>query len=1610
MNERRLMQPGSLLLPPATNWFCSSSVDSREEDRLLVAGAFKSIVLYRIPVGPEAPTVLKSIYHSGSKVLHVRLFPDASHPQFGSFLLASSDLGGVTLYNIETGVASLQHNEHGAGCVHGVCWSISSSSNEVSAVSVGAAGTLVVWNIDLNITRKVYLNPSQRTNVLQAPQPDVTLTLVEPVPGVDNAVVVAAQKVIIIVDIKNGRVLHQLRGHDQPIYCLRWWMPRDSAAVSPFPHASAVNHRAEALRDCSDGAVKTGDGEGNSSYFASSDLGGNVFLWDVDRRRYVYRTQITGSTKGGGGRSYRPTTQHCALAWHDNCLLTNTVAGVIVSLPLTENSAATCVSVNHDSVTTTCVSEPPLKKSSDDWRSSTSSWRSNNVGPDKKSAQENGGNSAELKPQVIHREHSRVVFNLNVIGSTLVSCGHDRNLIGYSLDINKVQFCLPTLGGAVHSIAFDPRDSSWLALGLQEDCVKLVKLNSSPPLRSKLISNGIRGKVLALSWHPKEDGFLLFGTSEGQVGIANVNTGKVTPFSFFHQRPVYKVEWAPAVLANVYPEFTKSLCAYSFGDREIAMRNANVPMADPVKLTKVSSLPGQASEFSFSHDHEYFAIGCQDGSISVYRSSDLAVLVKIVVVRKTIQHLLWKPTFSPGIGESNTSYVLAVASSDSKICLLDLTNTLPEQSKNFDDFQVTATKKNGSISTETIEAETDVPSWQPLIVSTCTRELCGHTSRVVYLSFSLCNPNLLASASYDHTCQVWDSISGEQIGNYRAHLSRLYRVEFSPSEPGLLFSFGEENCVHQWKLADLKDKSPPAKILKVKDIKPKIAVVCENEPKREVIQTKLSSKSDVKPKNAKHNEASSAGAASKRTPTHKSLFPLLHEASCYKRSFNLLSIMCLYEQSKLEEQLNKKAEQLSVEQMLEAAEEDGISSSLLPVALGSASAHYPAVLDALGDAVLDADDPVPSEEHLRTYVNFYGSPDQTAEFLEQQIASHMASKNLLAAAPLQLWRGTSEALVRHAISTKTVTADVVVQALHFSRQLGEVACEAYARQLAAAGDPLTASSYLVMANKVTEAIELLQLHKLYRESLMLAKTRRPCSKELHESIARSFANHCLHEGSLDIAAVLLASLGDASEAAGMLCRRGDPSSLTVGGLLYSREDHPLAQATLLEALRTAGYRGQLDKVLPTVLTVAPQYKWFSLIAATVREITALVAAVKVEDAEGKSRSSSPGCKSSSRGTAVDGKAALSHSGSIADVPENGSVEAQENTRKSSEEKISEKTEENISDHDTLGTKMNRSDADSASSTSDDRRGTNSEAILAEIYSRKTFLVSSVEGDDEDVLQRIMTLWSGDLKATEMTSAHAAISAALSSSLKPSTFKQYVFLLCVEITKMLLCLGGTTEVDSVASSTKQQEEEKKDAVDVEAAATALRSALQLTVDWNRFDQLFEVVHILLPKGVDEPPMILSPLFNCGCDHKPHAAAALLCKLYCLTEHIQRDKRYCTPFVSSVQTSVDPSILRESVTDNDSETNSHNGGSVGTLDTAAIGDNSSEVKPASNGTTISNISSKVASTSCDSENDGTCRDEIISLAREVAEGCGAGDEAKVKRIFDDISTLLHKLNIQ
>ncbi|XP_068239430.1 gem-associated protein 5-like isoform X3 [Palaemon carinicauda] len=1104
---------GNILIPPSPNWFLNGAVDSREEDRILVTAAFKNIVVYQVLQDVALPKVLRVIPYNTEKVQLVSIYPEASHV-YREVIGSCGDAGSVRLNNMKTGALIWRHSEHQNSVVAGLSWAI--LEEEPILVSVDDKSRLVV------------AHPRPRVSkVHNIPQISEAACL-EINPGDQSQALIAGGKMIYLVGLKDGHVLMQFQGHNADIYCLRWFQGKASPFSSDFQDNAQPtvpqelkNGRANSKGLESDNwRIKASPSNMEGPFFVSSDYARQVFVWDLSAKRYITEVTVPSCasyTKKFYGKEKITGKQHISLLWYKGELLSTTPKGELLL------------------------------------------WK---IWP--------GGGRCT----VIHHLHTRAIYNLVMVGDIAISCGQDRFLQGYHLANSSHMFQCPILGASATTLVFCPHDVNRFAIGSQENLIRLVNFEGEVPLKTQVIWQNIKGKVLSMAWHPEYEGRLLFGTASGQVGWVDIS-GRVTSCAYYHQKSVYKVEWAPLVCPEKI-SLSDAWCAYSFGDREIVIRSSSDAISDPVQLLPLLSEPDDykplkdVTEFSFSCDYKYLAIGANDGQVRIYSTSELKLCVSLHVLRKAIQHILWKPPTN-----SSLSYVLAVGSNESRVCVFDL---------------------NAQFEKSPCEAE---------ILTQATRELCGHESRAVWLAWSPHEPDVLASASYDHTVQLWNTSTGQPLVNYGGHVSRVFRVEFSPCDPDLVFSFGEENSVHSWKPSKLICRTPAESLAKEKERMKRFKE--EQAEAEDYIKKELSPISATERKSHTSslvNEKSLSGStmvASSKKGTYKSFFPKLHAACSRKKSFyHLLLVNLLNFTKKINGETNAGGKELE-EELTDELEESCSSTEEVEFDLEKVENVCKQF-----DFLLEKDAEMPSAEEVFYALRLYRKPVEMDAILTTEISEHVKRGSSIQGDLMHCWRGSLDEHIRNAARQKKLNPFLVSSAPQVSIKLWEFASEAYAEQLIEEGDIISAATYLLNVNKVEEAVELLMKNRFYREAMAIAKCRRGYSEELVKKITLAWAASTIFEGSFDFAASLQVSIGLIEEAAATMARRNDHGSLFVASLLYTHaEKKDLSKAIGLMSLKEACVKQEHEKI-DRYLTFLPELEWFRIISVCHQSLLKLV--------------------------------------------------------------------------------------------------------------------------------------------------------------------------------------------------------------------------------------------------------------------------------------------------------------------------------------------------------------------------------------------------------------------
>ncbi|TRY71553.1 hypothetical protein TCAL_05401 [Tigriopus californicus] len=413
------------------------------------------------------------------------------------------------------------------------------------------------------------------------------------------------------------------------------------------------------------------------------------------------------------------------------------------------------------------------------------------------------------------------------------------------------------------------------------------------------------------------------------------------------------------------------------------------------------------------------------------------------------------------------------------------------------------------------------PNNSSSIIATPTYSLTGHHSRVIAMAWSPHTEGMLVSVSYDTTVQIWDVRSEVGLANFSGHEGRLVTCLWSPSDPDVILSGGEDCSLLIWKISEQTEKMPVKKV-----DKPRI--------KREVVSHNSANSKEASPISGEVSSSNGGsapetqislggGEKSKRTKKQKVVyFP-----------------HCLSDENRSRGKAGSDALK--------------IAESTLSTLSG------------------------------RDSLAFFDDDQAMEQLIEKESRAHLTENNLSAFSHMKLWTGDYREVLKQLISLGKLTDWHVSVALSCDYGLWQEACEAYARQLTHDDDHVKAASYLLLLNKVPEAIRTLAEAHLYREALALARVRLPKDSPLIQDLYRDWAKKSHHNGAYDLAGRAWAAAGEPLKAAGALAKLPEADNLRAGALFTRQADEndraKVLAAQSLEAAKSQSNTGCMEKLL-----------------------------------------------------------------------------------------------------------------------------------------------------------------------------------------------------------------------------------------------------------------------------------------------------------------------------------------------------------------------------------------------------------------------------------------------
>lgn len=319
--------------------------------------------------------------------------------------------------------------------------------------------------------------------------------------------------------------------------------------------------------------------------------------------------------------------------------------------------------------------------------------------------------------------------------------------------------------------------------------------------------------LFQLSWHPKKDNLLGFGTDDGILGTFEVRENNKHTMQFDHRVSgvVYAVDWGPTIHAKDFQSrepvestekhHVSAFSLYACGGNavyQIHPSKANNPLIHVSKIiaktnpqsarfrefdSTAATIVSKASDIRWSPDFSLFAVGYNDGRVELYAPPFLQLKCWIKCHSRAIQFLTWRHNdfVQSQLTPDYKHRWFASTSNDATVRLFDLESIFEK---------------------EFLEDDNQEPK---LLISSQAKLSSPSDLRMISCAWSPHDSNLLVTVSYDSTAIVWnitDGVNGVPIARYFGHGHRLVTCAFHPRNKYEVISASDEclsdSTLHVW--------------------------------------------------------------------------------------------------------------------------------------------------------------------------------------------------------------------------------------------------------------------------------------------------------------------------------------------------------------------------------------------------------------------------------------------------------------------------------------------------------------------------------------------------------------------------------------------------------------------------------------------------------------------------------------------------------------------------------------------------------------------------------------------------------------------------------------------
>ncbi|GAB5360583.1 hypothetical protein AAMO2058_000640100 [Amorphochlora amoebiformis] len=757
--------------PSSPNWYCSSSMLWSPLGFVAISSR-NSVILYN----------RKDNKFYGSLVGHTNRVTCLAMNNSGTLATGSVDFT-LRIWDVE--LQKCTHICRGAHSKEITAVSISSQSDLV--LSGNKSGGLITWR---------YLSTTDANMAVSTwtPRMRLEITSLKICPGyglqqreLTRAAVAYQNGVIIIVDIETSTILSQLIGHSDSVFQLHW-QPRLNPETS------------------GDTLLKNGTAENPSG----SDEKRMPLLVSTSRDRTVKVWEIPENDSGWGKtiKDVKVPVDHARSKGGNRQRL-------YVSAAFLNSSTIIFSGYSGDLFLLSLLRKPDEIKTA--------------------SKAKKPGLGSEITPFSQGRGHSRIIFQICVNGTEVLTSSMDREIILWDINKSRPVYQVSSIGGYVYSLENPTWGPHLVIAGLGDNCIKVWNTRrTTNTYASQTVWKAINAKVISIAWHEDVENVVAYGTEDGKIGLVDISENKQLGRAVgAHRGAVWCLRWtrdldeddgrheliscgADNRIYRTALNFTKSTCTTK---SRKSRGGVNSILTTPTLCKSLMSSNGKkvgrvgigVVEVAVHPSGKMLVTGLTDGTICLYINSCLCqqsgdklswekkwrLVARYRDHIKAVTRMRWKPYKKST--DSISSYQLATTSDDGMVAIYKLENIL-KLLESDDGSKIPHPLDSKAVSEAEIKAvENEAGLGASYLLS-------GHRAPCKDIRWDPKGSDVIASAAYDGTIQLWN-ITKEPPGlaNLRGCDGKLMSLVWTSGDLEL-YAGGHDHSIRRFPLHFLSDE------------------------------------------------------------------------------------------------------------------------------------------------------------------------------------------------------------------------------------------------------------------------------------------------------------------------------------------------------------------------------------------------------------------------------------------------------------------------------------------------------------------------------------------------------------------------------------------------------------------------------------------------------------------------------------------------------------------------------------------------------------------------------------------------------------------------------------